>query len=98
MPLAYKTSSGQLIRRNGSGQFRKTTLKDFGVSDSELASGAMVCLDCGYGSRADKWYPVMKTGYCPNCKSQNKAAQPANPADCATEPAKSENPSAQPLI
>lgn len=73
MAKSYKTSSGRIIQRRGNGRFRGTTLQDFGISQSELSDGAMVCLGCGYGSN-EYWRPVLKTGFCPKCGSQEKKA------------------------
>jgi predicted Zn-ribbon and HTH transcriptional regulator len=56
--------------RRGNGTFRKTTLQDFGIPKSDLATGPMTCADCG-----NTWNPIMKNGYCPKCDSQRKAEQ-----------------------
>ena len=72
MARAYKSSSGRITQRRSGGQFRITTLQDFGVSQSELSDGNMVCANCGYGEGEEKWRPVLKTGYCPKCHSQEK--------------------------
>ena len=78
MARSYKSSSGRIIQRRSGGQFRRTTLQDFGISQSELSDGNMICANCGYGEGEEKWRPVMKTGYCPKCHSQEKkSAQPA---------------------
>lgn len=72
MARSYRASNGRIIPRRGGGQFRKTTLQDFGILQSELSDGNMICANCGYGEGAEKWRPVLKTGYCPKCKSQEK--------------------------
>ena len=72
MAKAYRTSSGRIIQRRGNGRFRGTTLQDFGIAKSDLADGNMICAACGYGAGEEKWRPVMKTGYCPKCNSQEK--------------------------
>lgn len=72
MARSYKSSSGRIIPRRSGGQFRRTTLQDFGISQSELADENMICANCGYGEGEEKWRPVMKTGYCPKCRSQEK--------------------------
>lgn len=77
MARSYRASNGRIIPRRGGGQFRRTTLQDFGISQSELSDGNMICANCGYGEGAEKWRPVLKTGYCPKCKSQEKR-QPNN--------------------
>ena len=72
MARSYKSSSGRIIQRRSSGQFRRTTLQDFGISQSELSDGNMICANCGYGEGVEKWHPVLKTGYCPKCQSTEK--------------------------
>lgn len=76
MARAYKSSSGRIIPRRSGGQFRRTTLQDFGISQSELSDGNMICANCGYGEGEEKWRPVLKTGYCPKCHSQEKKVCP----------------------
>ena len=71
MARSYKSSSGRIIQRRSGGQFRRTTLQDFGISKSELSDGNMVCANCGYGGE-EKWHPVLKTGFCPKCQSTEK--------------------------
>ena len=72
MARSYKSSSGRIIPRRSGGQFRRTTLQDFGISNSELSDGNMICANCGHGEGEEKWRPILKTGYCPKCKSQEK--------------------------
>lgn len=81
MARAYKSSSGRITQRRSGGQFRRTTLQDFGISQSELSDGNMICANCNYGEGEEKWRPVLKTGYCPKCRSQEKksAQQNAHP-------------------
>jgi len=85
MARSYKSSSGRIISRRSGGQFRATTLQDFGISQSELSDGNMICANCGYGKGAEKWRPVLKTGYCPKCGSQEKkSAQQGRAPDAAS--------------
>ncbi len=73
MPRSYRANNKRLINRSGNGRFRKTTLNDFGIGTNELQEGRAICADCGYGSDDCKpWYPILKTGYCPECRSQKK--------------------------
>lgn len=72
MPKSYHSPSGRIIQRRSGGQFRRTTLQDFGISKSELSDGNMICANCNYGAGDEKWRPVLKTGYCPKCGSQDK--------------------------
>jgi hypothetical protein len=81
MARSYKSSSGRIIPRRSSGQFRRTTLQDFGIPQSELSDGNMICASCGYGEGAEKWYPILKTGYCPKCHSQEKKSAAPRTAD-----------------
>lgn len=69
--MTYKRTNGRIQHRTGGGQFRHTTLQDFGFKQSDVASGAYVCSECGYGSDG-KWLPVLVSGYCPECKSREK--------------------------
>lgn len=72
MLRAYRTPNGRLIPRDSKGRFRKFTLRDLGIADEELQRGPAVCANCGYGSGEEKWYPILKTGICPKCGSQEK--------------------------
>lgn len=54
--------------RKSNGQWRKASLTDFGIKDSELQEGKAVCAHCNH-----KWYPILKTGKCPSCGSADKA-------------------------
>lgn len=75
MPKPYKAPNGRIIQRSRNGRFRRTTLRDFGISSSELQDGPAVCANCGYGSK-ETWRPILKTGYCPKCGSQEKVTNP----------------------
>jgi predicted Zn-ribbon and HTH transcriptional regulator len=58
--------------RTAGGRWRKTTLSDLGVNQSEVNPGKrMVCKHCGYGT-SEIWYPIMLTGYCPKCEGTEK--------------------------
>lgn len=57
--------------RSSNGRFRKSTLRDWGIGDNELQKGSAICANCGYG-KEEKWHPILKTGYCPKCNSQEK--------------------------
>lgn len=70
MPKSYKTKSGRIIQRRSGGQFRRTTLRDFGITQDQMADSDMTCANCGH-----TWRPILKTGYCPKCGSQEKAQQ-----------------------
>ena len=69
--LTYKASNGRIIHRKLNGRFRKTSLQDFGISKFQLQIGKAVCADCGFGE-IENWKPILKTGFCPKCGSQNK--------------------------
>jgi ssDNA-binding Zn-finger/Zn-ribbon topoisomerase 1 len=58
-------------KRQGNGQFRKTTLADFGIANSQINSDFMACDNCGYGTD-EEWMPVLLTGICPKCGSRDK--------------------------
>jgi hypothetical protein len=58
-------------KRQGNGQFRKTTLGDFGIPNSDINSNLMICSDCGYGTDED-WMPVLISGKCPKCGGRDK--------------------------
>jgi hypothetical protein len=60
----YKTKNKILIKRDPSGKFAKWTLEDFGAQSS---TGKRWCKNCQHG-----WYPLVETGYCPECQCQEK--------------------------
>jgi predicted nucleic-acid-binding Zn-ribbon protein len=64
----YKHSNGRIQMRKSNGQFFTPTLSDFGY---DVNSDYQVCQNCGYGE-IEKWIPVLKTGICPKCQSQEK--------------------------
>lgn len=66
-PIAYKASNKRIIQRSGSGKFRRSTFQDIGISSSDVATGKMKCADCEH-----EWFPVLKTGICPECGSKKK--------------------------
>ena len=71
MPRPYKNRAKGIQFRQGNGRFRKANLQDFGIPQSSLQDGSAICANCGYG-KEELWYPVLKTGYCPKCKCQEK--------------------------
>lgn len=68
MSRSFIAPNGRIIRRGSRGRFRRTTLVDFGISNSELADGPMKCAYCGH-----VWNPILKSGHCPECGSQAKS-------------------------
>ncbi len=64
---AYQARNGRIIARGSGGQFRRFTLRDLGVADSELQKGEATCAKCGH-----KWWPILKVGRCPECGSEDK--------------------------
>lgn len=72
MPRPYVSPNGRVVIRDAFGRFRRSTLEDFGIAKSELQSGPAVCANCGYGSGEEKWYPILRTGQCPQCGSEEK--------------------------
>lgn len=64
----YRCSNGRMIARASNGRFRKTTLADFGILNSEINSEKkLVCSKCGTSCM-----PLMKTANrkCGKCGSQ----------------------------
>lgn len=57
--------------RQSDGRWRKANLTDFGIKNSELQTGKAICADCLH-----EWYPILKTGKCPNCGSADKTETP----------------------
>jgi predicted Zn-ribbon and HTH transcriptional regulator len=52
-------------------RFQQNTLTStFGIPQGEIAASPMVCTKCGYGSKEEKFIPILKTGYCEICKNQ----------------------------
>lgn len=62
---AYRAGNGRIINRSGNGRFRRTTLQDFGIAKSEIATEPKTCAHCGF-----VWQPILKCGYCPKCDKQ----------------------------
>lgn len=54
--------------RKPNGRFHTPSLEDFGFDTN---GDYQVCSNCGYGEK-EKWIPVLKSGYCPECKCQEK--------------------------
>jgi predicted nucleic-acid-binding Zn-ribbon protein len=71
MPKLYRHSNGRIEHRTSTGKFRRSTLQDIGIAKSEIQEGSAICKNCGYGKN-EIWLPILKTGYCPKCKSQEK--------------------------
>lgn len=68
MSGSYAAKNGRIIQRGAGGRFRRGTLGDLGVPQSAVATGRMECADCGH-----RWRPILVTGYCPECGSQEKS-------------------------
>ncbi len=80
MARPYKHSNGRLTLRRGNGTFRRTTLQDIGIPKSDVATGPMTCANCGH-----TWNPILKSGYCPKCNSQEKVEFDPNACQCKDE-------------
>jgi hypothetical protein len=70
----YVHSNGRRTQRTSGGQFRKTTLKDFGFQSSDINKAGVVCAGCDYGQNA-AWYPILASAPCPKCGQTAKAAK-----------------------
>lgn len=69
----YRAKNKRIIQRESGGRFRRTTLKDIGLDPSSLQDGFAICKGCGHGESVDKrWFPIVVTGVCPKCGSQEK--------------------------
>ncbi len=68
MPRYYKHSNGRIVPRRGNGQFRHSTLQDFGIGKDQLATGPRRCNACGTA-----WNPILVTGICPTCGKQESS-------------------------
>lgn len=68
MPKHYRAPNKRIIHRSGNGRFRQSTLQDIGIPAANVATGKMKCAGCGH-----EWYPLVKTGICPECDDQRKA-------------------------
>lgn len=84
MTKYYKAGNGRIIMRGAGGRFRKTNLQDLGVVKSDLQEGRAICANCGHG-KTEWWHPIMKTGYCPKCNSQEKLPYVEEVQDNETE-------------
>lgn len=60
--MAYKHPSGRIQHRARGGQFRRSTLADFGV---QVVTRPRICSGCGH-----EWRPIVADGICPRCDSQ----------------------------
>ena len=73
MPRAYKAKNKRVISRASGGQFRKTSLTDIGIDPREIQDDFAICAGCGYGAdEGERWRPILRTGFCPRCTSQEK--------------------------
>jgi hypothetical protein len=82
MPRPYRARNKRIIHRASNGRFRNSTFEDIGIPNSEVQDGYAICGKCGHGSDENKrWYPLLKTGYCPECNSQEKAVIEVHPFD-----------------
>lgn len=66
MARHYKTPNKRIIHRSANGRFRQSTLQDIGIPNSMVATGKMQCV-CGH-----QFFPLLKTGICPECGSKDK--------------------------
>ena len=57
-------NNGRTVVRHGGRFAKQPTLEQMGYP---VAKGTMTCV-CGH-----EWMPVLTTGYCPKCGSQDKA-------------------------
>jgi hypothetical protein len=71
MPRDYIHSNGRRTKRTSGGQFRPTTLRDFGFTPDDLQTTGAVCANCGH-----TWHPILKTGQCPKCGGPQKPNTP----------------------
>ena len=71
MAKPYRARNKRIIMRQPNGRFRRANLQDIGIPKSSLQDGPAICANCGYGTDA-WWHPILKTGFCPKCNSQDK--------------------------
>lgn len=67
MAKPFKNKHGRITLRASNGRFKQATLKDFGF---DVAEGYRVCNNCEHGAK-ERWHPILVTGICPICKSQD---------------------------
>lgn len=67
--MTYKHSNGHLVQRDGSGRFRKTTLKDMGIDNANTQGIVFICNVC-----EREFIPILMSGTC--CGVDNKRPKP----------------------
>jgi predicted nucleic-acid-binding Zn-ribbon protein len=79
--MIYKHSNGRVQFRKSNGQFFTPTLADL---KHDANFNYQVCKNCSYGE-LEKWLPLLKTGICPKCQSQEKEPKKIPLTEKATE-------------
>lgn len=64
----YKRPNGRIQHRRGNGQFYTPSMEEMGFDTNDTYK---VCANCNYGDK-EKWFPVLKSGICPECGSEEK--------------------------
>ena len=64
MARSYKAPNGRIIPRGRGGRFRRASFGEF-VGYENVSPGEKTCGNCG-----EKWIPLVRTGICPKCGSQ----------------------------